>query len=102
MYLQVAEREDRRAPTVRIVVPVTKTVSGFEGSRFLVAASAVAFASYAVATNATTAISFSCVYHSGEPDYDADFVSDLLAADAAETEAQFGNVVDMLDWLNRG
>jgi hypothetical protein len=34
-------------------------------------------------------------------DYDPRFVTEMLAADAAEPEATFNNVVDMLGWLNR-
>lgn len=34
-------------------------------------------------------------------EYDPDFVAIILAADAAEPEASFDNVVDMLDWLDR-
>ena len=36
-----------------------------------------------------------------EHDYNATFVAEVLAADAAPPEASFNNVVDMLDWLNR-
>lgn len=81
--------------------PVTKTVSGFAGSRFLTAFNALSFSDGdVVASNAMTGISVVCV-SSNSAHYDSSFISSVLAADKAAPEARFDNVVDMLDWLDR-
>jgi hypothetical protein len=102
------------------VVPVTRSVPGFGGTQFLTAFSGTgeyvsgstggysrnAFVSGSTCSftlsTATAGISIGCTLHAGAPEYNLDFVSEVLAADAAEHEASFDNVVDMLDWLNRG
>jgi len=108
--LQVIEREKRlAAPTLQKFFPVTRTVAGFEGYRFLKTVSEgvtdiTIHGSYALATNASVSLSIvGCVYYAGVnvSGYDADFVKAVQAADAAEPEAKFSNVVDMLDWLIR-
>ena len=108
MSLQTIECEKRRAPaTLQKLFPVTRTVSGFEGFQFLKTVSEgvtdiTVHGSYALATNASVSLSIvGCVYYAGVNGYDADFVKAIQAADAAEPEAGFNNVVDMLDWLNR-
>jgi hypothetical protein len=104
MSAQVAERERLQAPSILWnAVPITKTVSGFEGARILTALSGVraTLLDLAMTSTATTDVSFGGVYYAGTVDYDPDFVASILHADAAAPEASFNNVVDMLDWLNR-
>lgn len=100
--LQTIERES--AVRRSIVYPSTKTVAGFEGTRIITGLSggvctAVLTNSLLVSTLASTSVV--CVYYAGIDEYDAEFVSTVLAADRAEPEATFDNVVDMLGWLNR-
>jgi hypothetical protein len=101
MGLQVAERQ--RVPAWQ-VFPVIEAVAGFGSAQNLMALSnnnralVQGGGSY---SNATIGVSFGCTYVAGAVDYDPDFVASILKADAAEPEASFDNVVDMLDWLNR-
>jgi hypothetical protein len=100
MNLQVAER--RKAPIWWQVNPIIETISGFEGA-LLFAGSSLSYSGIAIGafcSNARSPLSFGCTVTS-DSGYDADFVADILKADAAEPEASFDNVVDMLDWLNR-
>jgi hypothetical protein len=108
MSLQAIERKKHlAAPTLQKFFPVTRTVAGFEGYRFLKTVSEgvtdfTVQGSYALATNASAGLSIvGGVYYVGIDGYDAEFVKTIQAADAAEPEAGFNNVVDMLDWLNR-
>jgi hypothetical protein len=54
----------------------------------------------AAVSTALALVSVGCI-SSSNSDYDTDFVESILSADAAEPEARFSNVVDMLEWLNR-
>jgi hypothetical protein len=104
MALQALERErPPQAPLVSRVVPITKTVSGFEGARiFTTLSGSFNLAEvYALSSNATSDVSLGGVYYAGASGYDPDFVTSILKADADAPEASFDNVVDMLDWLNR-
>ncbi len=38
--------------------------------------------------------------YSEEP-YSEEFVASILEADAADPEASFDNIIDLLEWLNR-
>ncbi len=84
MGLQTAKREERfPIPVVQKLFPVTKTVAGFEGARFVTAVSgadAVAAipGSYALSTNASVGISMGGVYYAGVGEYDPDFVASVL------------------------
>ncbi len=93
-----------REPSVWQVFPVTETVTGFDGARIITALtgnSAVLVGGTNSFSNVTTGVSLGGIYFAGTHDYDPDFVSSILQADAADPEASFNNVVDMLDWLNR-
>lgn len=55
-------------------------------------------------SNATVGASLGGLYYAvyADPEeYNPDLVADILRADAEPPEAQFNNVVDMLNWLNR-
>lgn len=55
-------------------------------------------------SNAMTGVSLGGVYpavYVEAEEYDPGLVTSLRRADAAPPEAQFNNVVDMLNWLNR-
>jgi hypothetical protein len=113
MSPQVAEREE----TTRVqqkAFPITTTVPGYEGTRILTAFSGntitaslymmsffAEYANHAVMANAGGGVSWGGTFYAGTDQYDPDFVASILAADKAEPEARFNNVVDMLDWLNR-
>jgi hypothetical protein len=111
MGVQLAEREQRFVhPLASRIYPTAKSIAGSEWTRVLTAVSSwtpypVAFPSVGITltlTNAATeGLSFFTISYAGVANYNADFVAELLAADAAEPEATFDNVVDMLDWLNR-
>jgi hypothetical protein len=92
--------------------PITRTVPGFEGTRLLTAFSGNTYSvplyatgatvpGYTLSTNAEAGVSVGGTFYAGIGDYDPDFVASVLAADAAEPEASFNNVVDLLDWLDR-
>jgi hypothetical protein len=105
MSARSAERE------MPFLVPVTRSVPGFGGTQFLTAFSGNEYVSTPPAlrnstggftlSTATGGISFGCTLYAGAGEYNPDFVASILAADGAEPEACFDNVVDMLDWLNR-
>ncbi len=104
MGLQALER--KLDHPVWSMAPVTNTVSGFDGARIVTAwsnisAVAVTVIGYATATTATNGISLRTIYYAGANGYDDEFAANILKADAAAPEAEFNNVVDMLDWLNR-
>jgi hypothetical protein len=91
---------------------LTKRVPAFGGDQFLTTFNAGTYVEPApipsgmsgggfTVSNATTNVSFGCTSYAGAFQYDPEFVDEILAADAAEPEASFNNVVDMLDWLNR-
>jgi hypothetical protein len=91
---------------------LTKRVPAFGGDQFLTAFNAGTYVEPApilsgmseggfTVSNATTNVSFACTSYAGALQYDPEFVAEILAADAADPEASFNNVVDMLDWLNR-
>jgi hypothetical protein len=105
MGLQAVERQRApEVPSVWRVVPVTKTISGFEGARIVTALSgglSGLMEGSAWSSNGMIGASLGAVYYAGASDYDPDFVTSILQADAAAPEASFDNVVDMLDWLNR-
>ncbi|MGV7219697.1 hypothetical protein [Bradyrhizobium sp. UFLA05-112] len=107
MSARTAEREVA-AHAVR-VVPVTTSVPAFGGTHFLTSFNAGGYISQpqhgtmtgnVTISNVTLGFSFA-IHTAGGSVYDSDFVADILAADAAEPEASFDNVVDMLEWLNR-
>ena len=97
----------QRLPSLHLAYPVFETVSGFGG--------AVTITSTANSTslpvivldywsNAMSGASLGGIYRAVYADveqYDPDFVAGILRADAEPPEAQFNNVVDMLNWLNR-
>jgi hypothetical protein len=109
MAVQLAEREKRVAGMLadKIICPITKTVSGSEWARIVTTVIGVYDAAapgfrenvYTLSSNANAGFSICTI--SSVTNYDSSFVSEMLAADAAEPEATFDNVVDMLDWLNR-
>jgi hypothetical protein len=113
MAVQLAEREKRIAnPMARNVYPITKTVSGSEWARIittvsgaLISVDAATFPfrenTYTFSSNAAEGFSICTLSYASVADYDSSFVTEMLAADAAEPEATFNNVVDMLGWLNR-
>jgi hypothetical protein len=91
---------------------LTRGVAGFGGDQFLTAFNAGAYVEPPsipsgmsgggfTVSNATMNVSFGCTSYAGAHQYDPEFVAEILAADAAEPQASFNNVVDMLDWLNR-
>jgi hypothetical protein len=100
--MALQQLKERKTP-VWNVFPITETVAGFDGAclvtgltgngAFLVGSSWF--------SNVPTGMSFGCLSYAGASDYDSEFVSSILQADAAAPEASFNNVVDMLDWLNR-
>src|SRR5438445_606119 len=102
----LAERDAAAIVCREAYKDVYRTVSGRAGSRIVVelaatpisASETVALHSYVFATATSTAVG--CVLQTNAPAYDQNFVKSVLAADAAEPEARFNNVVDMLDWLN--
>jgi hypothetical protein len=102
MDLQAPEARER--PPQFLLYPVTETVAGFDGARIVTGLSnstgMIVQGSYC-SSNATIGVTLGGVYHAGASEYDSDFVSSILCADAAPPEASFNNVVDMLDWLNR-
>src|SRR5258708_28437024 len=98
MALQAAEREKHPVvPTHRRFFPVTRTIAGPEGYRFLQTVSEggadfTVYGSYAVAANVSLSFSIvGCVHYAGVGVYDTDFVRAIHAADAAEPEAEFHN-----------
>jgi hypothetical protein len=98
--LQALERE----PEHRFrLAPITKAVSGFDGARIVTSLTdhPNAVSNYGIFSNATDSATFEMVYYTSTVDYDAGIVASLLHADSASPEANFSNVVDMLDWLNR-
>lgn len=110
MNAKLAEREQVIAHAVKLF-PVTTSVPTFGGSQFLTSFNADGYVSqptqYGLASgsvtvsNARSGVSFARIYTASGGMYDSDFVADILAADTAEPEASFDNVVDMLEWLNR-
>ena len=103
MALQELVRERYPQAAAFRAVPITKTVSGSDGAR-IIKGSTGSFdpsRTYAFVSNATVDVSLVVVYYAGINDYDPEFVTSILQADAAAPEASFNNVVDMLDWLNR-
>jgi hypothetical protein len=97
----------RRAQSVHSLFPVIETVPGFAGS-VTVTSTANSGSLHVVGvgfSTATIGASLGGVYRATYADppeeYDPDFVASILQADAKPTEAQFDNVVDMLNWLNR-
>jgi hypothetical protein len=93
------------------IFPLRTDVPGFGGHQFLTAFNAYNFVDRAAhlsgaggsltISNATADVSFGYVSLASGSGYNSDFVTRILAADVAEPEASFNNVVDMLDWLNR-
>jgi hypothetical protein len=87
--------------------PITETVTGFEGARLvttLTGSLGQIVEGSGWYPNTMVGLSLGAVYYASASagDYDADLVASILQADAAAPEASFSNVVDMLDWLNRG
>ena len=103
MALQELVRERQPQAAALRAIPITKTVSGSEGARIIKGATGSFGPSrtYTFVSNATADVSMVVVYFAGVNDYDPEFVTSILQADAAAPEASFDNVVDMLDWLNR-
>jgi hypothetical protein len=86
------------------VYPVTETTAGFGGARIVTMLSGGKYAlvvGSGWSSNATIGLSLGGEYYASTADYDPDFVTSILQADAAAPEASFNNVVDMLEWLNR-
>jgi hypothetical protein len=101
MGMQLAEKHE--APVWQIY-PIIQTVSGFDGARLVTALSDnknTLVAGFNLWSNAMVGVSLGGTYFAGTGDYDTAFVESVLQADAAAPEANFNNVVDMLDWLNR-
>lgn len=107
---------DREYAALPVLFPVRKTVPGFLGTQLLTAFSDNTFVVLSLETesrpkwgsytlsNALANVSVGCTFFAGAGEYGeygADFVAEVLAADAAKPEAAFDNVVDMLGWLNR-
>ena len=103
MALQELVRDRQPQAAAWLAVPITKTISGSEGARIITGATGGFGPSrnYAFVSNATVDVSMVVVYYAGVNDYDPEFVTSILQADAAAPEASFDTVVDMLDWLNR-
>jgi hypothetical protein len=113
MGVQLAEREERLVqPLASKIYPTARSIPGSEWTRVLTAVSGWTLYSYDAAfpleertftlsNAATEGLSFFTISYAGVGNYNSDFVAELLAADAAEPEATFDNVVDMLGWLNR-
>ncbi len=89
----------------KLLFPVIETVAGFGHAQNLMALSdnhsAVVAGGPSLYSNAMVGVSLGGTYFAGASGYDPDFVTGILQADAAAPEANFNNVVDMLDWLNR-
>lgn len=102
MALQELER-DQLSQAATWAVPITKTVSGSEGAKIVKGATGSFGPSrtYTLVSNATVDVSLVAVYCAGDSAHESEFVKSILQADAAAPEANFSNVVDMLDWLNR-
>jgi hypothetical protein len=108
MSVRFADREERRTPRP-VLLPVRRTVPGFSGTQVLTAISDNIYVvgvgsngsvNYTL-SNAVANVSLGCIFLAGASEYNPDFVAEVLSADAARPEAEFDNVVDMLDWLNR-
>ncbi len=110
MGIQLAERGAQIVqPLAREICPTTKPASGGGWAKIVTTASGnatdglVMMAHHTALTlsNAATGPSFYTVSYVGVANHSLDFVAEIRTADAAEPEATFDNVVDMLDWLNR-
>jgi len=102
--MALQQLKEHRLPVWQMF-PIIETIAGFGNTQNLTAFSGGPTAVLAGGnpfSNATSDVSFGMTYLAGVTEYDPDFVKSVLQADAAAPEASFTNVVDMLDWLNRG
>jgi hypothetical protein len=111
MSLQTLEqRKRRRARTIRFMHPITETVSGSGGAVIVqsVSASTNMFfvIGYDLSSNAAVNLASGVSLFSGHAEdgdeYNPDLVERLRRLDAAPPEAEFTNIIDMMDWLERG
>jgi hypothetical protein len=106
MSLQFVEREKLRA-VFELSHPQATTTPGFNGATLVLTAVSGSVAIpqnagvYAVLTNTSGHETLGGTFYAGADEYNEEFVKSILAADAAEPEARFNNVVDMLEWLDR-
>src|SRR5258706_9576988 len=99
--MALQEAKERKLPSWQ-VFPVIETVAGFGHAQNLMALSdphSTVVTGSSLYSNAMIGVSLGGTYFAGASDYDPDFVTSILQSDAAAPEANFNNVVDMLDLL---
>jgi hypothetical protein len=105
MSTKSAERAARNSPPVPNIdalFPVRTTIPGFVGTQLLTAFTG-SYTSLPIGSSLTAntlGVLLGTIVATVD-EYDPDFVASILAADAAEPEASFDNVVDLLEWLDR-